>query len=126
MKRVLATLVASAAAFVHVSASAEGSGIAATDSAAQAGAVGRGAQTMDGRSTWSDVVDGEVRWVDLALGKLTVMHGPHKGSGMLPMTMVVRVSDSMQLRQLKAGDKIQFTAERVNGLLTATMLRTAK
>ncbi len=126
MKRVLATLVASAGAFVHLAANAEGNGIAAPDRTAQAGAVGRGAQTMDGRSTWSDVVDGEVRWVDLAAGKLTVMHGPHKGSGMLPMTMVVRVSDSMRLRQLKAGDKIQFTAERVNGLLTATVLRPDK
>ncbi len=126
MKRVLATLVASAGAFVHVAAGTEGSGIAAADRAAQAGAVGPGAQTMDGRSTWSDVVDGEVRWVDLAAGKLTVMHGPHKGSGMLPMTMVVRVSDSMRLRQLKAGDKIQFTTERVNGLLSATVLRPGK
>ena len=86
---------------------------------------GRGAQVVDGQPAGSGLVEGEVRWVDRAAGKLTVMHGQHKSLGMPPMTMVVRVKDLERLAQLRAGDKIRFAAERVNGLLTATVLQPA-
>lgn len=126
MKRLLAWLLASAGACVAFTVNAGEGRVPAGDRGASRGAVERGAQAMAGRSASSDLVEGEVRWVDPAAGKLTVMHGRHESLGMPPMTMVVRVNDPERLKQLKAGDKIHFAAERVNGLLKATVLQPAK
>lgn len=127
MNRVLASIVASAGACIAFAVNADEGSIATGSRGASTDAAERGAPAMGGHSAWwSDLVEGEVRWVDPAAGKLTVMHGMHKSLAMPPMTMVVRVSDSVRLRQLKAGDQIRFSAERVNGVLTATVLQSAK
>jgi Cu/Ag efflux protein CusF len=39
------------------------------------------------------------------------------------MTMVFRVQDAGMLKQVKAGDKVKFSAERVNGALTVTKIQ---
>ena len=39
------------------------------------------------------------------------------------MTMVFRVSDPSMLKQVKAGNKIRFDADRINGALTVTKIR---
>lgn len=67
--------------------------------------------------------DGEVRKVDKAQGKLTLRHGPLKNFDMPAMTMVFRVSDPKLLDGLKEGDKVKFTAEKVNGAFTVTALQ---
>ncbi|TQV63200.1 MAG: copper-binding protein [Halothiobacillaceae bacterium] len=66
------------------------------------------------------MTDGEVRKVDKSAGKITLKHGPLPNLGMGAMTMVFRAKDPALLDQLKAGDRIRFRAESVNGALTIT------
>jgi Cu/Ag efflux protein CusF len=70
--------------------------------------------------------DGEIRKVDKDAGKLTIRHGELKELGMQSMVMVFRVKDAAMLEQVKAGDKVHFTADRVDGALTVTALESAK
>ncbi|MEO8008472.1 MAG: copper-binding protein [Betaproteobacteria bacterium] len=69
---------------------------------------------------------GEVKKVDKEAGKVTIKHGPLENLGMPAMTMVFRVKDPAMLEQLKAGDKINFLAEKWNGALTVMRLEAAK
>ena len=69
-----------------------------------------------------DMVKGEVVKVDKAAGKVTLKHGPIKNLDMDGMTMVFRVSDPAMLDKVKAGDKIEFEAARVDGALTVTKI----
>lgn len=69
--------------------------------------------------------EGAVKKVDKSAGKITISHGPLANLGMPPMTMVFRVADPAMLDQVKAGDKIRFTAEKVNGAFTVTALESA-
>jgi Cu(I)/Ag(I) efflux system protein CusF len=66
------------------------------------------------------IVKGEVVKIDKAAGKVTLKHGPMKKLDMDSMTMVFRVADPAMLDKMKAGDKIEFEAERVNGAITVT------
>jgi len=70
--------------------------------------------------------DGDVRKVDKAQGKLTLRHGPLENLSMPGMTMVFKVADPKMLDNLKEGDKVKFTAEKVNGAFTVTALQPAK
>ena len=74
------------------------------------------------RAQTPPMTDGEVRKVDLDAGKLTLHHGPIANLEMPAMTMVFRVADPKMLDGLKAGDKLRFTAERVNGAITVTKI----
>jgi len=73
-----------------------------------------------------DQVKGEVVKVDKAAGKITLKHGPIKNLDMDSMTMVFRVVDPTLLDKVKAGDKIEFEADRVNGAITVTKLEKAR
>jgi len=70
--------------------------------------------------------DGEVRKIDKAQGKLTLRHGPLKQLDMPAMTMVFRVADPKMLEGLKDGDKVRFTAEKLNGAFTVTAIQPAQ
>lgn len=70
--------------------------------------------------------DGEVRKIDLDSGKITLKHGPIKNLDMDSMTMVFRVADPDMLKNLKAGDRIKFAADRVNGQITILKIEKAK
>ena len=72
------------------------------------------------------MADGEVRKVDKDAKKITIKHGDLKNLGMPPMTMVFQVRDPAILDQVKAGDKISFVAEQVNGKLTVTKIEPKK
>jgi len=65
---------------------------------------------------------GEVRKVDTDAKKITVRHGPLENLGMPPMTMVFQVSDPALLADVKAGDKVRFTAENKGGALVITRI----
>ena len=69
---------------------------------------------------------GEVRKVDKDSGKVTIKHGPIENLGMPAMTMVFRVKDPAMLDRMKAGDKINFVAEKVNGAFTVIQAEPAK
>ena len=71
-------------------------------------------------------VSGTVTKVDEPQGKLTINHGPIKNLDMDAMTMVFRAGDPAMLKGLKAGTKVKFDADRVNGQITVTTLQKAK
>ncbi len=72
-----------------------------------------------------DLSEGEItRWDPRAL-KLSLRHGEIKNLGMPPMSMVFRVPDAAVVGSLKAGDKVHFRAEWVNGFYTVTRVEAA-
>ena len=71
-------------------------------------------------------INGTVKKIDAEQGKLTIDHGPIKNLNMDSMTMVFRAGDPAMLKGLKAGDKIKFDADRVNGQITVTKLQKSK
>lgn len=70
-------------------------------------------------------VEGEVRKVDLDAKKITLKHGDIPNLEMIGMTMVFRVSDPALLSKVKPGDKVQFTADKVDGALTVLSIAPA-
>ena len=78
-------------------------------------------------SAQSAAIDGQVTKVDGSAGKLTIRHGPLKKFDMNePMTMVFRAQDPAMLKAVKAGDKIRFEADKINGQFTVTRIERAK
>jgi Cu/Ag efflux protein CusF len=71
-------------------------------------------------------VSGTVEKVDEAAGKITIDHGPIPNLDMDAMTMVFRAQDPALLKQVKAGDKVQFTADRINGQISVTSIKKGK
>jgi Cu/Ag efflux protein CusF len=72
-------------------------------------------------------IEGEVRKVDEAAGKITLKHGAAKSLGMdEPMTMVYRVKDPAMLKQVKVGDKVKFDAENADDGYTVTKIQKTK
>ena len=61
------------------------------------------------------MTEAEVRKVDKEQGKITLRHGEIKNLDMPPMTMVFRVKDVRQIEKLAAGDKVLFSAEKIDG-----------
>ena len=104
-------LVAAAPAFAQV------------DHAAHHPAANPGAK---GAATAGAFADGEVKKVDKGAGKVTIKHGPLVSLDMPPMTMVFRVKDAAMLDQVKAGDRIRFKAEKVDGNYTVTEVEAPK
>ena len=75
----------------------------------------------------ADLIDGQVTKVDQSAGKITIKHGPAKRLGMESgMTMVYKAQDPALLKAIKAGNKIKFDAEQVNGQYTVTKIEMAK
>ena len=72
------------------------------------------------------MADGEVRKVDKEAGKVTLRHGPIANLAMPGMTMVFKVASPKMLEGLKDGDKVRFTADRVNGAITVTTIEPAR
>jgi Cu/Ag efflux protein CusF len=70
--------------------------------------------------------EGEVRKVDKSAGKVTIRHGPLANLDMPSMTMVFRVKDPAMLDQVKEGDKIKFSADRIDGTLMVTEMQVSK
>ena len=70
----------------------------------------------------TDMTEAEVRKVDLNAGKITLKHGPIKNLDMPPMSMVFQVKDPALLGPVKAGDKVRFTADKINGAYTVLTL----
>lgn len=64
----------------------------------------------------SDRVEGEVRRINEAEGKVTLRHGPLPNLDMPGMTMVFTARDPSILKGIKVGEKINFVAENSNGV----------
>ena len=78
------------------------------------------------QSSEGGFVDGIVKKVDKAGGKVTISHGPLTNLNMPAMTMVFKVSNATWLDQMKTGDKIRFMADNVNGAITVVHFEAAK
>jgi Cu(I)/Ag(I) efflux system periplasmic protein CusF len=73
------------------------------------------------------LIDGQVTKVDQSAGDITIKHGPIKKLDMdQGMTMVFHAKDPTLIKNVKAGDKIKFDAEDVNGQLTVTKIEKGK
>jgi Cu(I)/Ag(I) efflux system protein CusF len=73
------------------------------------------------------LIDGQVTKVDQSAGDITIKHGPIKKLDMdQGMTMVFHAKEPTLIKNVKAGDKIKFDAEDVNGQLTVTKIEKLK
>ena len=72
------------------------------------------------------LTDGEVRKVDMEYKKITIKHGEIKNLDMPGMTMVFGVKDAALLDNIKAGDKVKFSAEKSGGAIVVTDIQLAK
>jgi Cu(I)/Ag(I) efflux system protein CusF len=69
-------------------------------------------------------VQGEVRKIDEAAGKVTLKHGPIRNLGMdVGMTMTFRVKDPAMLKAVQVGDKVEFEAEQAASGYTVTKMQ---
>jgi Cu/Ag efflux protein CusF len=68
-------------------------------------------------------VSGTVQKVDEASGKVTLDHERIPNIDMDAMTMAYRVADPAILKGVKAGDRVRFSADRVNGQLAITRIQ---
>jgi Cu/Ag efflux protein CusF len=75
----------------------------------------------------TQLISGVVVKVDQSAKKITLRHGPIPKLDMDEgMTMVFAAPDAAMLTAVKAGDKVKFDAEIVNGQLTLTKIEKAK
>ena len=82
---------------------------------------------MAARAQSSELTDGVVTKVDASAQKITIKHGPLKKFDMDDgMTMVFRAQDPAMLKAVKAGDKVKFAPDRINGQFTVTRIEKAK
>lgn len=95
---------------VPAGAQGAGSGTSATPAAAPSGAAPQATAKAEA----------EVRRVDATNGRIQLRHGPIANLDMPPMTMVFRVQGPALLDGLKEGDRILFTAEKIDGAYTVT------
>ena len=71
-------------------------------------------------------VQGEIKKVDASAGKMTIKHAAIPNLDMDAMSMVFKAGDPSILAGVKPGDKIMFTADKVNGQLTVMKVEKAK
>ena len=71
----------------------------------------------------TEYTKGTVKKVDIKAGKVTILHEALANLDMPAMTMVFRTLDPAMLEKMKAGDAIEFIADRVKGKLTVTELK---
>ncbi|MBG21660.1 copper-binding protein [Hoeflea alexandrii] len=71
----------------------------------------------------TEYTKGTVKKVDIKAGKVTIIHEELANLDMPAMTMVFRTLDPAMLEKMKAGDAIEFIADRVKGKLTVTELK---
>ncbi|MFC7287424.1 copper transporter [Herminiimonas sp. KBW02] len=84
---------------------------------------------MPAKTTNTTVLaDGEVKAINKESNNITLKHGRIKSTTveMGPMTMSFPVKDKALLSNVKAGDKVKFTVENVNGEAIVTVLLVQK
>jgi Cu/Ag efflux protein CusF len=71
-------------------------------------------------------INGEIKKVDESADKITIKHEAITNLDMSAMTMVFKANDPALLKDMKPGDKIKFSAEKVNGQITVMTIDQAK
>ncbi len=69
---------------------------------------------------------GEVTKIDKAGSRITLRHGEIKNLDMPPMTMNFRVRDAKLIDALAVGDRVRFTADKIDGSYVLTTLSKAE
>jgi len=83
--------------------------------------------TPAARAQTDEFVSGQVTKVDESAQKITIKHGPLKKFEMEDgMTMVFRAADPAMLKTVRAGDRVRFVPERIDGQFTITKIEKAK
>ena len=73
------------------------------------------------------LINGQVMKIDQSAGDITLRHGPIKKLGMdRGMTMVFKAQDPAMLKAVKAGDRVKFDAEDLNGEYIVTKIEKTK
>lgn len=81
------------------------------------------ALAIGGSALAQEYVKGEVVKVDAKQKKLTIKHEPLTNLDMPAMTMVFVVAEDGMIGKVKAGQAIEFAADRVNGRITVTDIK---
>lgn len=102
------------------------SAIATAQEGGHAGHGAHGAHAGHHATAPAELTEGEVKKIDKEAGKITLRHGELKNLNMAAMTMVFRVKEPAMLDRVKAGDKVKFSADRVNGAVTVVQLQAAQ
>jgi Cu(I)/Ag(I) efflux system periplasmic protein CusF len=97
-----------------------------TMSAASFAASHASAPASAASATALPIADAEIRKIDLENKKVTLKHGEIKNLDMPGMTMVFQVKDAAMLEKVKMGDKVKFTADKLNGAYTVMSLEIVK
>ncbi len=66
--------------------------------------------------------EGEVLKVDAGARRITLKHGEIRNLDLPPMKMLFQVRDPAMLERVKPGDKVRFTADKIQGAYTITSL----
>ena len=74
----------------------------------------------EGHSHGLPVVTGVVTKVDAGAETVTIKHAAIPNLQMEPMTMEFKAHNPSMLKDLKEGDEINFTADKIDGQLTVT------
>jgi Cu/Ag efflux protein CusF len=90
-------------------------------------AISTPASTAIAQSSTADTYEGVVTRVDASAGKITIRHGPMPKFDLHSThNMVFRAGDPEMLKQVKAGDKVRFEADRIKGQFTVTKIEKIK
>ncbi len=73
-----------------------------------------------------EMIDAEVRKIDLDAKKITLKHGAIKSLDMPAMTMVFQVKDTKLLDNVKPGDKVKVNVEQTKSGYAVTNIESAK
>jgi Cu(I)/Ag(I) efflux system periplasmic protein CusF len=76
-----------------------------------------GATAVGTAALAQDMTAGEVTKLDKAAGRITLKHGGIKQLDMPPMAMAFRLRDGVAV-----GDRVRFSAERIDGQYVVTSL----
>ena len=74
----------------------------------------------------SHMVEGEIKKVNRDNRKMTIKHGDIKTLDMPGMTMVFQIRETSLLETFKAGDKVKFVIEKLDGAFVVTSMQLAK
>ena len=78
---------------------------------------------LAGGASAQEYTSGEITKIDTAQKKLTIKHGELTNLDMPAMTMVFVVAEDSMIEEVAVGQKIEFTADRVNGRITVTDIK---
>jgi Cu/Ag efflux protein CusF len=73
----------------------------------------------------SHMAEGEIKKINRDSKKMTIKHGDIKSLDMPGMTMVFQIRDTSLLETFKAGDKVKFVIEKLDGAFVVTSMQFA-